>query len=194
MNAVIDLGQIWVKDYLMMIPVGYMAKVVSARPDFIKANVTDIFSVSSCVSHSFADYINFWKHNGYWLFDSPEAIADVASVNKIDLSGTRMFFYEAYELQYDEEDRKWSKFLPEPSFRTNVKLPAKKILEGFDVVCFLNGNAPECSPLSCNGIADEVPVNSHCLFSTIEDAKSFLESDRDKGEPGPFRIFAVYSL
>ena len=49
-----------------MISVGYMAKCVSVRPEWIKAeHVADIYSVSSCVSKDFAEYINYWKHNGY---------------------------------------------------------------------------------------------------------------------------------
>lgn len=56
-----------------MIPVGYLYKKVGLRPDWIKADgVRDIYSLSRCVSEDFTDYINYWKHNGYWLFDSPE--------------------------------------------------------------------------------------------------------------------------
>jgi hypothetical protein len=48
-----------------MIPVGYMAKRVHKRPDWLQApHVVDIFSVSGCISEDFADYINYWKHNG----------------------------------------------------------------------------------------------------------------------------------
>ena len=52
-----------------MIPVGYLAKHVYKRPDWLQVDhVIDIFSVSGCVSENFADYIGFWKHNGYWFF------------------------------------------------------------------------------------------------------------------------------
>jgi hypothetical protein len=62
-----------------MIPAGYIAKTVLRRPDWLKANgVEGIHSVSGCVSKDFADYITFWKHNGYWLFDSPDVIEQVA--------------------------------------------------------------------------------------------------------------------
>jgi len=67
-----------------MIPAGYMAKRVVVKPDWIDAKqVTDIYSVSRHVSDDFADYINYWKHNGYWLFDSPEIIVTVANANSI---------------------------------------------------------------------------------------------------------------
>ena len=51
-----------------MIPVGYMAKRIVNGPDWLKAtNVVDLYSVSSCFSEDFTDYINYWKHNGYWF-------------------------------------------------------------------------------------------------------------------------------
>jgi hypothetical protein len=53
-----------------MIPAGYMAKRVYKRPDWLKApHVAEIYSVSGRISEDFADYINYWKHNGYWYFD-----------------------------------------------------------------------------------------------------------------------------
>src|SRR6185503_10722544 len=82
-----------------MIPVGYMAKRVTARPAWLDAErVKDVYSVSGCVSKNFADYISYWKHNGYWFFDSPELIVDVARDHSVDLEGTTLFFYEAHEL------------------------------------------------------------------------------------------------
>ncbi len=63
----------------IMIPLGYMAKRVARKPDWLKTNqVEDIYSVSNCTSHNFAEYIQFWKHNGYWFFDSPEIITKLA--------------------------------------------------------------------------------------------------------------------
>ena len=112
-----------------MVPAGYMAKRVVARPDWLPAErVSSIYSVSGCVSENFADYINFWKHNGYWLFNSPKVIIEVARENTIDLSGTVLFFYEVYELQFDSG--RWTHFEPEPSFQTDVNLPDAKALEG----------------------------------------------------------------
>ena len=177
-----------------MIPVGYMAKRVCERPEFLHAPVVvDIYSVSSCVSDYFADYINSWKHNGYWLFDSPEIIQTVAKENSIDLNGAELFYYEAHELQFDGQV--WRTFAPEPSFPLNVKRLPQKKLKGFDVVTFQGGNAPQHSPLSCNSLAEKIPTNSHCLLDSFEVAESHLNSGGFAGgEPGPYRIFAVYSV
>jgi hypothetical protein len=63
------------------------------------------------------------------------------------------------------------------------------------VVTFWAGNAPEHSPLSCNSIAEDVPTNSHCLLATFEEAETALNKGVfEDGEPGPYRIFAVYSV
>jgi hypothetical protein len=135
-----------------MTPAGYVAKRLSKRPDWLNvANVEDVYSVSSCVSEDFGDYIANWKHNGYWFFDSPEIIKNVTKENSIQLEGTSLFYYEAYEMEFDSEG--WEPRSPETSFPTNVVLPLRKRLEGFDAVSFSAGTNPECSPLSCNSMA-----------------------------------------
>ena len=174
-----------------------MAKVIASNSSWVSAaaNVVDIYSVSNCASHDFTDYIQFWKHNGYWLFDTPDIIRQLARDNGIDLSSAKFFYYEVYPHQYDEKSKTWSPFSPETSFSTNVCCPEKSNLEGYDVVSFYVQTSPECSPLSCNNAAKNILVNTHCLLRTFEEAKSLLESGSfDETEPGPFRIFAVYSV
>jgi hypothetical protein len=114
-----------------MIPVGYMAKRVPKKPDWLKAAaVVDIYSVSSCFAEDFADYTDYWKHNGYWFFDSPEIIRSVAKEHSIPIEGTLLFYYEAYEFEFNDES--WHAHLPEASFPTSVIVPSHKKLEGFD--------------------------------------------------------------
>jgi len=178
-----------------MIPVGYMAKSISSYSEWLQApEVIDIYSVSNCISKNFGDYIPWWKHNGYWFFDSPEIIQELAHEHSMDLNGTQFFYYEAYELEYDEEEHEWMEFEPQ-DFPTNVIVPAEKVLEGYDLVSFSTGTNAGCSPLSCNHLANSVQTNQHCLLDSFEKARQVLESDDFKGvEPGPYRIFAVYSV
>ena len=173
-----------------MIPAGYMVKRVVRRPDWLKANgVEDIYSVSGCISKDFADYIKFWKHNGYWLFDSPEVIEQVAQEHSIDLAGTMMFYYEVYEREFDDEKELWCPHQSDQSFATNIRLSEHKTLAGFDIV------SSDCSPLSCNSLANEIQTNSHCLVPNFETTKQLVETGRfNNSEPGPYRIFAVYTL
>lgn len=176
-------------------PAGYIAKRVERCPDWLKAaSVRDIYSVSGCVSEYFCDYIQHWKHNGYWLFNSPEQIEEVAKAESVDLSQHRLFYYEVYEKEFDEDSHLWGSFEPEKSFKTRVLVPPEGKLEGYDVVTFAARTSPECSPLSCNNLAETIPVNEHCLLPSLEEAVQLVEGGAfNNSEPGPHRIFAVYS-
>jgi hypothetical protein len=178
-----------------MIAAGYMAKKVSPKPDWLKASgVADLYSVSYCISKAFCDYIKHWKHNGYWLYNSPQLVEEVARAESIDLSDHQLFYYEVYEQQFDEERGQWQSFHAEKDFKTDVEAPPRKQLLGFDVVSFNVQTSPECSPLSCNNLAETIGVNEHCLLESFEHAKELLETGAfNNSEPGPFRVFAVYS-
>ena len=177
-----------------MIPAGYMAKRVVAKPDWLPAErVSSIYSVSGCMSENFADYIKFWRHNGFWLFNSPETIIEIAREHGIDVGDTVLFFYEVHELQFDSGT--WTPFEPEPSFQTAVKVPEVKVFEGYDVVNFTAQTSPECSPLSCNALALEIDTNARCLLTSFEQTRALLENGMfNHSEPGPYRVFAVYSV
>lgn len=177
-----------------MIPAGFMLKTVSQCPDWLNVpNVVDVCSVSSCISDYFANYIVFWAHNEWWFFDSPEIIMNLARENHIDVSNMTMFYYEVYEDSYSEKNCRWFSIEPHSEFKTDVQEPAVKEFLGFDVVSFSMGNSPECSPLSCNSLAEELSVNEHCLFSAFEQAEAAVVDGKfNNSEPGPFRIFAVY--
>jgi hypothetical protein len=126
-----------------MVPAGYMAKRVQTPTGFHIDGVAEVYSVSDCVNDDFADYIQYWKHNGYWLFDSPQIIRTVAQEHSIQLDGTSLFYYEVYNMEFD--GKTWSKYEAESSLPTNVLPPKEKVLEGFDVVTFYAKNAPEHS-------------------------------------------------
>ena len=179
-----------------MKPLGYLYKTVAQKPDWIKTkSVYDIYSLSACVSKDFAEYINYWKHNGYWLFNSPNIIEEIAKNESIDLSRCMLFYYEGYELEYNEDLKEWLQYESEPSFITAVELPHEMNLQGFDITSFSVHTSPECSPLSCNSLAEEINVNQHCLLPSFEEAKSLLESGKfENSEPGPYRVIAVYTV
>jgi hypothetical protein len=72
--------------------------------------------------------------------------------------------------------------------------PHTRTLEGYDVVTFSAGTSAECSPLSCNALARDVPTNAHCLLDSLDRARRLLEEGAfTNAEPGPYRVFAVYS-
>lgn len=50
----------------------------------------------------------------------------------------------------------------------------------------------DCSPLSCNGMGAEIPVNQWCLLPTIETAISAaIRFAREEPEPGPYVLVEV---
>ena len=54
-----------------MIPAGYLYKEIVGAPDWVGAPAgTAVYSLSNCISDDFTDYIPYWRHNGFWLFDS----------------------------------------------------------------------------------------------------------------------------
>jgi hypothetical protein len=177
-------------------PLGYLYKRVAKRPGWLKAaQVDDIFSLSGCISAPFADYIRNWKHNGYWLFDSPAAIERLAISQSISLEGLQLFYYEAHELQYDDKKSVWEPYAADDAFTTSIEVPLRRTLEGFDVTSFSAGTSPECSPLSCNACAERIETNRHCLFETFEQAVLAVESGRFSNcEPGPYRVIGVFTV
>jgi hypothetical protein len=180
----------------VMIPAGYMYKAVVEAPEWVHAPPkAEIYSVSGCVAEYFADYIPLWRHNGFWFFDRPEVIEELARSQSIDLFSQTLFYYEILEEQYDEDEKAWVPLPTDLPFPTNVHPPASKALAGFDVVSYSVGTSPECSPLTCNSLAAEVPVNQFCLLGSLEDARTALvEGLFRNSEPGPYRVLSVHTL
>lgn len=126
---------------LSMIPVGYMAKRMPQSAEWLrtmKESLTlDVYSVSSCVNDDFADYVDDWKHNGWWFFDSPTVIRTMSREHSIDLSDALLFYYEVYEFEF--ENGEWRSFSPSEGIgngQAGIATPANKRLDGYDVVTF----------------------------------------------------------
>ncbi len=162
-----------------MIPIGYMAKYIEAKTDWLRTDqVVEIVSVQSCFSKDFADWIHFWRHNGYWFFDSPEVIIALASDHGLDLSTVRWFYYEAYEKEFNDVEEVWQAFEPQESFETKVVPPIEIPVCLDTTLCSLRwpgGSSAECSLLSCNRLAEKIRVNRDCLLETFEEAMSLID-------------------
>lgn len=122
-------------------------------------------------------------------------MGELSKENGISLEQMKLFFYSVYEYQWNDKTNAWEEIKPEESFVTNVVMPKKATLQGFDVTSYSAQNCAECSPLSCNRMADELTVSSHCLIGSFEEAKKLVETGTFNAcEPGPYRIFEVYSV
>ena len=178
-----------------MIPLGYLYKHVVRVPEWLKASsVNDVFSVSNCISKYFAIYYDWNKHNGYGVFNSPTLMQTLAHEHNVDLTGTTLFYYETYEKQYDNWKKSWVPFYPCGAVAVDSTMAGEKQLAGFDVVTY--SYFPECSPLSCNRLADIISVNEHCLLRTFDEAKELIEKNafNSGSKRGPYNILAVYTI
>jgi hypothetical protein len=187
-----------------MLPAGYLYKrtAVAAAVLTDLPGIEAVYSLSHCMAPPFINYIEHWMHNGFWLFDTPSLMQDIAGKADIDLDGMTLFYYEIHQRELNDASGwspglagTWSDVLAD-DFPTAVQPPTTRHLEGFDVVCHMTSVAGlGCSPLSCNGVAKSAAVNSRCLFDTLEQAISALDAGLFANtEPGSKRIFAVYTV
>ncbi len=79
-----------------MIPMGYLYRQVAVRPEWLKAEqVVDLYSLHDCASKNFVNFTKFWKHDGFWMFDSPGIMEELAREHGFVLAGLQLFYYES---------------------------------------------------------------------------------------------------
>lgn len=178
-------------------PVGYMAKRIKAADMLEPEHIREIYSVSSHISPYFMkNRFRLKEPNPYWLFNSPMEIQAEAENGGVDLEGAAALYYEAYSREFLEGACVWQNSKTDWNGLNRIAPPIEPVFRGFDAVTYCGGFDAECSPLSCNYMAHETPgaVNAHCLFDTFEAAVENLEKERIIGEPGPYRLLAVYTV
>ena len=63
---------------------------------------------------------------------------------------------------------------------------------GYDIVARSTDSAFECSPLSCNRMADEWKTNAFCLIDDVITVIDYAERLSDgNAEPGPYCVVRV---
>jgi hypothetical protein len=166
---------------------GYFPKITALRPEWLKAaHITEICSASECMSSGPSDWIDAWKHNDHWVYDSLEIATSVIMEDK---SRFEIFAFKQYPIKINH-----GKIETEEVSEPNVTpLPADFKFLGYDAVSRSAGNAFECSPLSCNGGAETIPCNPYCLFDTFEDALEGAKTfSSGVWEPGPYYVVEIY--
>lgn len=172
---------------MIAILIGYFPKITLVRPDWLKAeHVIEVCSASECMSKGPTDWIDAWKHNDHWLYNSPHI---ATTVIQEDTSSFEMYAFKQYPIRIDHgavEDE-------EVSEQNVMPLPEDFEMLGYDAVSRSGGNAFECSPLSCNNGAETIPCNSSCLFETLEEAiESAKNFSNGVWEPGPYYIIEIF--
>ena len=190
-----------------MIAAGYLLKRVVPPPAWLTTaptNIDLVCSVSACVNDNIVDPLTSWQHNSFGLANSPEVLWDLVRAEERDATHAKLFFYTAYEFSLESDGwsfdaSAWQPRTPDPSANVPdaVATPAASetlTLLGYDVVVVDYGTFH--SPLSCNGIAGELPVNRYCLFDAFDEAKSAIDLGRFGGgcEEGDYTVFAVHEV
>ena len=173
-----------------MIHAGFFARRVMPRPEHLSAGgVREICSVSECLSPGAENWILHWRHNALGWFNT---VADaIAVVPAGDRPRYRLFAYRLHPEFFTGSDRR--AFVP-PADVGPEPLPDRFVSLGFDSVSKSSSASLglECSPLSCNGLALEMPVNEHCLFPTLEDALAGARRFAlEQPEPGDYYVVEV---
>ena len=183
-----------------MILIGYLPKRTvnltgdADAPRF--QGVEEICSVSECFSKSPPEWVDCWLHNtDTWLFDAPGA----------EREHYRLYGYRLLPTLFHDSGKETELTLPEIKA---VPIPASFTRIGYDAIVHLTeylrqvGHAPEedstlsfgCSPLSCNHMAEEFPVNRYCLVDDRDTARA-MARDFATGncEPGPYCVVEVWT-
>lgn len=168
--------------------IGYFPKQTLKRPDWLKAkNVEEVCSVSECTSEGPDGWIDKWKHNAMWVYDSPElALSVVPETARLEFD---LYAYGMLAVEFVEGLECPLEFPP-----INVQpLPTSFERLGYDVVSCSGGHCFDCSPLSCNHMAERVAVNCHCLVDSQDVALELAANFEAEGcEPGPYRVIEVW--
>lgn len=180
--------------------IGYFAKPVMACPEgFNVPGVEEICSVATCMARGVVDWSSEFRQNELWLFDSPELAWSAVPEETRRLCG--LYAYRMFEVRYFQ-GKQVPSVIPEVN---PMPLDGSFLKLGYDLV------SREChtlvsrtcggqfghSPLSCNGLAKEVPTNRYCLLDTIEEAFAIaptleVPGQPLRGEPGPYHIVEVW--
>jgi hypothetical protein len=167
--------------------IGYFPKRTAHRPEWLQAApIDEVCSVSECISEGPEGWIDAWKHNACWVYDTPELAASVVPEGE---EGFEVYAYRQVPVCVADGEVR-----DEPPAEVDAA-PLTDEFEwlGYDAVSRSISPMFECSPLSCCGAAESMPVNRHCLFETLEQALAGArEFSSGPWEPGPYLVVEVY--
>ena len=183
--------------------IGYCAKQIAQRPEWLDAEaVEEICSVSNCISSEPEGSAEFNPdRNPLWLYPSARAAADSVKPPE-DPNDFDIFAYKLFPLVFGDEgeqlelDEDGERPAFETASRTVEALPSEFELLGYECpnkAADWPYSGFNCSPLSCNSMANRIPVNEFCLLDTREDALAVASQfGKQQPEPGCYYVVEVW--
>lgn len=167
---------------------GYFPKELVPLPDWmVRIEIKEIGSVSQCLSAGPEGWMEAWQHNEWGYFRDPETAWGL-----VPTAEQHRYRLHAYALDPSEfgDGEEQSMVVPELDV---LALGGEFRCVGWDVVSRSAGQSFECSPLSCNLLAEEFETNAYCLFEDFSDARDLaLAAHSLRCEPGPYHIVEVW--
>jgi hypothetical protein len=186
-----DIGSVFlgfrVKEPWVPDPAGFPAEAT---------NVEVICSVSDCLTEPPTGWIDRWDFNRARCYDTEEAA--LATIPPGAEGKYMCFVYRLLTAVLDSEghivavdaDDVFDIRLPPLPDAADMPVGYERL--GYDVVSVGSSEGFECSPLSCNGLAGEIPVNRYCLLDDTGHALTVASRfDLDQPEPGDYYVVEV---
>jgi len=194
--------------------IGYFPRRQTGPPPNYRLppGVTEIANVGHYTSDGPANWIDQWRHNGMWFFDSEalarKVIADAIQIDiesdsqrdppwRVKLSREPGCSYDFYA--YRMFPCRFVDGRQEPYDLSGLQcdpLPTDYERLGCDAVNWSGSAHLGCSPLFCNGRAGDIPVNRFCLIDEPERALAlaqiFSGSHGNGCEPGDYFVLEVW--
>lgn len=173
----------------MSVLIGYISRQYTPRPaGFEPTYVEEIASVSECISPKPEGWIEEWRHNDWFVYDTPEIAREIATKLNVRYWPIAAYLVHPVEFHPSGVER------PIEIAVSALPIPNNYFgLMGWDVASKSLSPIFECSPLSCNGLATEVPVNRACLLSSLEEAiRVARRCAREQPEPGSYFVVEVW--
>jgi len=167
--------------------VGFFPKRTQPAPkEFKSGTIQEIASVAECISPAPKGWIQHWKHNPLGFFDTQTLAMQVI---EDDLEEYDLYAYKVFPVRC-----KYRETEPIPITNSPGDVPDDYHFLGYDIVTKSRADFFECSPLSCNYLANDYEVNQFCLIDELEAASQVLADICKSGnaEPGPYYLFAIY--
>ena len=166
---------------------GYFPKRLTSVPEgYDLPGVQEIASVSECIASGPEGWVDLWRHNDAFLYNSPEQAWAVVPVDDVARYG--MYAYKIASRVYGQDHAQPIEIQVKP-----IDLPQSFSRLGYDVVNRDYSVTFECSPLSCNAMARQVLVNEFCLFEDHASAVQFAKRCAvEQPEPGSYLVVEVW--
>lgn len=158
--------------------------------------VKAVCSVSNCLAEPPPGSIERWDFNRASCYETEDAA--LATIPAGERDHYAVFAYRLVPYVRNEPGRSVS-VNPETLFDERLPaLPGKHdigtyVSLGYDVVSISETTLGlECSPLSCNAMAQEIVVNHYCLLDDLETALVVAQRfDQEQPEPGDYVVVEV---